>query len=336
MRPRLTDRDAADVLWAAQGIWPPGPTFRVDACRAVRQLIPCDVVMFNRNDLEAGSIDYAVDPPEWRRTIVDRDEIMLRTADEHPMVRHYLETGSFAPLRMSDRLDDAAWFANAHYREYLAPLGLQRTLVQFVPSADSFLNVLALFTSGPEFTARDVAVLDAFTPTLALGCGGVTHDGDRPVEVMAGWTMLGLGPTGGFDLVSPADDAGPFGPGGGLDSTALRAVRQSRYGRVVAVEIEGESWLLQPLGAHSASLVVLARPADAERDAVRRMTARQRDVLALVATGHTNGRIAHELGIAEGTVRKHMEQILASLGAINRAAAVAMWQRASGPSSQLG
>lgn len=55
------------------------------------------------------------------------------------------------------------------------------------------------------------------------------------------------------------------------------------------------------------------------------LTDRQHDVLALVARGHTNARIAFELGIAEGTVRKHMETILQTLGAGNRAEAAALW-----------
>lgn len=55
------------------------------------------------------------------------------------------------------------------------------------------------------------------------------------------------------------------------------------------------------------------------------LTSRQREVLALVAKGYTNSRIATKLCIAEGTVRKHIEMILTTLGAPNRAAAAAMW-----------
>jgi DNA-binding NarL/FixJ family response regulator len=47
-------------------------------------------------------------------------------------------------------------------------------------------------------------------------------------------------------------------------------------------------------------------------------TARQMEVLALVAQGQQNKRIASELGIAERTVKLHVTALLESLGARNR------------------
>ncbi len=47
-------------------------------------------------------------------------------------------------------------------------------------------------------------------------------------------------------------------------------------------------------------------------------TARQMEVLVLVAKGHQNKRIANELGIAERTVKMHVTALLDLLGAHNR------------------
>jgi DNA-binding CsgD family transcriptional regulator len=52
------------------------------------------------------------------------------------------------------------------------------------------------------------------------------------------------------------------------------------------------------------------------------LTPRQRELLALVAAGRTNGQIARLLGISEGTVRTHLENIFQRLRVSSRAAAV--------------
>lgn len=53
------------------------------------------------------------------------------------------------------------------------------------------------------------------------------------------------------------------------------------------------------------------------------LSAREREVLALVARGTSNREIARELFISEATVKTHLTHIFAKLGAKDRAAAVA-------------
>ena len=57
--------------------------------------------------------------------------------------------------------------------------------------------------------------------------------------------------------------------------------------------------------------------------AIVRLTARERDSLALVAEGKTDWEISVILGIAEATVRFHVDNARRKLGAVNRAQAVA-------------
>jgi DNA-binding NarL/FixJ family response regulator len=78
------------------------------------------------------------------------------------------------------------------------------------------------------------------------------------------------------------------------------------------------------------ALLVLLRPhlhqayleAERRRDPVPRLTPRQNDLLRLLAAGHTNTQIARRLGISEGTVRTHLENIYEKLQVSSRTGAV--------------
>jgi len=62
--------------------------------------------------------------------------------------------------------------------------------------------------------------------------------------------------------------------------------------------------------------------AERRRHPVPRLTPRQNGLLQLVAAGRTNTQIARRLGISEGTVRTHLENIYDRLGVSSRTAAV--------------
>jgi DNA-binding CsgD family transcriptional regulator len=78
------------------------------------------------------------------------------------------------------------------------------------------------------------------------------------------------------------------------------------------------------------ALLVLLRPhlhqayldAERRRHPVPELTARHWDLLRLVAAGHTNAQIARRLGISEGTVGTHLENIYGRLHVSSRTAAV--------------
>jgi RNA polymerase sigma factor (sigma-70 family) len=54
-----------------------------------------------------------------------------------------------------------------------------------------------------------------------------------------------------------------------------------------------------------------------------RLTAREREILELVAEGQSNAEIAERLWISRGTVRKHLDHIYAKLQVHTRTAAAA-------------
>ena len=62
--------------------------------------------------------------------------------------------------------------------------------------------------------------------------------------------------------------------------------------------------------------------AERRRHPVPKLTPRQYELLRLVAVGHTNAQIARRLGVTEGTVRIHLQNIYARLHVSSRTAAV--------------
>jgi DNA-binding CsgD family transcriptional regulator len=60
------------------------------------------------------------------------------------------------------------------------------------------------------------------------------------------------------------------------------------------------------------------------------LSAREAEVMSLIADGQTNGEIATRLFLAEKTVKNHVRRIYSKLGVGSRPAAIAYWREASG------
>ena len=56
------------------------------------------------------------------------------------------------------------------------------------------------------------------------------------------------------------------------------------------------------------------------------LSARESEVMDLIAGGHSNGEIARELFLSEKTVKNHVNRIYAKLGVRTRGAAITLWQ----------
>jgi DNA-binding NarL/FixJ family response regulator len=62
------------------------------------------------------------------------------------------------------------------------------------------------------------------------------------------------------------------------------------------------------------------------------LSARESEIMSLIADGHTNGEIASSLFLAEKTVKNHVRSIYSKLGVRSRPAAITHWL-GSGPAS---
>ena len=61
------------------------------------------------------------------------------------------------------------------------------------------------------------------------------------------------------------------------------------------------------------------------------LSAREHEVMTLIAGGHTNGEIAAHLFLAEKTVKNHVRSIYSKLGVDSRRAAIAHWKAGERP-----
>jgi len=119
------------------------------------------------------------------------------------------------------------------------------------------------------------------------------------------------------DRLLPAIQAGAAG-------YLLKDAEPQEIARAIRTAHAGET-LLDP--AVAARLVeAIATPA--RQATPQRLTAREREVLALIARGYANKRIALELGVAEKTVKTHVGHVLAKLGVTDRTAAAVYAVRA--------
>jgi DNA-binding NarL/FixJ family response regulator len=154
------------------------------------------------------------------------------------------------------------------------------------------MDVRMPFTDGVQAT-RELRRREGSPPVLAL----TTFDDD---EVLAG--MLRAGAAGFVLKGVPAEDL-------------QRAVRSVAG---------GGAWLDPAVTARVLAIYRTATPPTAAAAAadLDSLTGREREVLALIGRGRTNGEIAAELFVSEGTVKTHVNHVFTKLQLRDRAAAV--------------
>jgi two-component system nitrate/nitrite response regulator NarL len=106
---------------------------------------------------------------------------------------------------------------------------------------------------------------------------------------------------------------------------AVGIVRKERAAEVlleaIAKVYAGEVWLDRALIASVLNEMTQsgkAKPADPEALKIAALTAREREVIALVGQGHRNRHVADRLCISEATVRHHLTSIYAKLNVGDR------------------
>ncbi|WP_432545562.1 response regulator [Kineococcus sp. SYSU DK004] len=104
----------------------------------------------------------------------------------------------------------------------------------------------------------------------------------------------------------------------------LKTCPADRLADGVRVVAAGEALLAPVLTRRLIEAHVQRPPPTPDPPALRVLTAREREVLTLVAHGLTNGEIASALSLSEATVKTHVNRVLAKTGVRHRAHAVVL------------
>ncbi len=328
---RLGNADLESVIGflgeagAVEGLDP----FPRELLAALRRLVPCDSVGYSELDRVRKRSIRGKQEPEPEDVASELLQGYWRVRHEHPVCHYHGVTGDFRALKLSDFVTRRELRRREIYSEWFRPWGVGHEMNVGLEAPPWHTKVF-LFDrgDGPDFDERDRAVLDLLRPHLArlyraaqdrrraAEALGVLGRAEQPVVLLDG--------AGRIDFASP--DARRlleqyFGTaaGGRLpeDVTAWRA--QAVPGEMLTIR-RGKGMLV--VSAVGSALLL-------EEQRASQLTAREREILDLVAEGKTNAEIAAALWISPGTVRRHLENAYAKLGVHTRTAAVARLRRTS-------
>ena len=123
--------------------------------------------------------------------------------------------------------------------------------------------------------------------------------------------------------------------GDGMALVFVSGTRVEQLDRIAGLLIGADDYIVKPFDPEEllARIRALLRRANRDRHSrtsgdgeseLATLTHREREVLALLAQGHSQGEIAGELFISSNTVATHLQRVLAKLGVHSRAQAVAL------------
>lgn len=171
-----------------------------------------------------------------------------------------------------------------------------------------------------ETPTEAVGQAAALSPdVILLGSSLVVAEDYWVLRTMSAWPQ----PPAAIVLRLHADDVEPLRALACGASAYLCQV--SRRSLLAAIRAAAQGFvLLDPCAVASARDALAKRTGSGPSELVHSLTAREKEVLALVAKGLSNREIAERLTLSPGTVRTHVANILSKLGVADRLQA-ALW-----------
>lgn len=338
--PALREGDSAAILDLIEGLIAAETLDRYSrlAMIGMRELIPCIDSSYNEMNPSAGRIRWMAEPENGRM-----DEfvpLFARLMRQNPLVRHFEDTADTRAMMWSDFMSPHEIQHTELWQEMFRPLGVYSQMAMVLPTPPGIVVGFAVNTDETGFSERDRAVFNALRPHLAHcyrsirlqqqtqetpGWTGALANGDGIIQAVTDDSKDLADATGiSLSVGEPLPDTlrRPFEKGVGGYHPSRPAV-PSRSVRL-SDEADGVAgWHVPgPIGPH---VVVVQTQVDAMGRMLTEagLTGRQAEVALQLAEGGTNAAIARRLGIAEGTLRKHLEKVYRALDVTDRASAIA-------------
>lgn len=337
--------DALRVIGAAENVL----DFAVRTCAEILRLVPGVRASYNEVNTGADRVAAIVYPDPGREFFDQYAHILDTNLRDNPLVDHFETSGETAPATWSDLDPDGAFFETTLYREFYAPNGIHSQIVFLLPAPPGIHVAIAINRDGTEFSVAERALIADLQLHLVNIYRLVTHaEATRQRDVaMAddGWSVVlvdangvvvesnhlaeAIGKAAGVDLTVGSSLAdGPIWPvisRSDLDLWA-RATRPDTPTLVTTEFVPFEARLIRsPVGPHLLWIREPNRVTESDALALG-LTPRQAQIAVLLVDGYTNDQIGRRLGIATGTVRKHLEEVFDRLAVPSRAAVVGRLQ----------
>jgi DNA-binding CsgD family transcriptional regulator len=350
----LPERDLRAALHALQSLAAQsadGTSFVGAVLEQLTGIVASDLTTLSICDLEQGTRRVVGRKAE---TLSAADRAAFdRHFRQHPLVRFHSSHPGGPTQRISDCLNRHTFRNSALHTDYYRRIGINYVMALPLRIDDANVISVVFNRSCSDFRDRERALLDAIRQPLAaiyrnlviceeagigLQCiGRLAADG--------GWQLMRVALAGRILDAAPAalrllrryfpDDASS-GPAKLPAALFDWFARSRNWGLERPAISHGQPFTLSRLGG-KLTIHFVPDPDDGcagfllmkdERTQLRAthlvqlpVTEREREILALVAAGKTNGEIAAVLAISDRTVQKHLEHIFQKLGVETRTAA---------------
>lgn len=311
--------------------------FPLVVTQALKRLIPCNLAAYNEVNVKLGRMKSLAVPilPQLPELISTWEQHM----GEHPILQYYQSTQDGQALTISDFLTESEFHGLGLYRNFFSEVSAEDQLAMGFFLGDSVVVGLAFNRAERSFTERDRQLLNLVRPHLIQAYAAAREFDEWKAERTLLQEALGSVGHG----VIRYDASGVLLDCSGAVLQALQVESK--------VALETVAWLKRELEAfvaggkrqwvvsgrkgaeevrvcwHRAGDRITAIVSETPGGQIARrfgLTKRESEVLKWLAEGKSNAELGEILGVAPGTVKIHVQHVLAKLCVPNRSAAAAM------------